>query len=126
MRVPGDVGESESRQIVMQRAGGRCESCGAVAPLEWSHRKARSQGGLWTPSNGIGACRVCHSYFHANPEEARANGWFVSGSTPNEVVHEQKVKLRTWLGVGWYLLLPWGGYDVIDLEEPEYGTKRGT
>lgn len=116
-RLPGDLGESESRRIVQERANGRCESCGQAGPLEWSHRKGRGQQGKWHPANGIGACRVCHDYFHAHPEEAYENGWFVSGSVPDADVWKVPIRLRTWLGVGWYRLLPWGGYDVIMLDD---------
>lgn len=124
MTVPGLVGEDKSRRIVRERCGGRCEMCGRSGPLEFAHRKGRAQLGLWTPSNGIAACPTCHAFQHAHPEEARQMGWHVSGAVKDELVHEVPVKLLTWLGIGWYKLLPWGGYDVLDLApvEPTVGT----
>ena len=110
------VSEYTARQLTYQRAGGRCELCGAPA-TDYSHRKARSQQGAWSPSNALHLCHQCHAYCHAHPEEAREQGWFVPSHTDPATV---PAHLSTWLGVGWYRLLEWGGYDVVELEKTPY------
>lgn len=70
--------ESAARDLVMTRAEGLCEGCGKAEPLEWSHRKARSQGGPWCASNGMALCRPCHRFAHAHPIVAKQLGWHVS------------------------------------------------
>jgi hypothetical protein len=53
--------EREARRIVRERSGGVCECCGEARAIDWSHRKARSQGGEWCASNGLDLCRQCHA-----------------------------------------------------------------
>lgn len=53
-------GESRGRRLVYRRAGGLCEICGRNTATEWHHRKNRSQGGTWDPSNGLHVCTACH------------------------------------------------------------------
>jgi hypothetical protein len=71
------VEETHARALVWARALGSCEGCGRVGPLDWSHRKARSQGGAWCPSNGLAMCRDEHRWCHENPAMARSVGWMV-------------------------------------------------
>ncbi|WP_156096163.1 HNH endonuclease signature motif containing protein [Amycolatopsis jejuensis] len=54
-----------------------CEKCGAGGVMHWHHRKRRSQGGTWAPSNGLRLCPPCHGWVHANPDEAKEHGWLV-------------------------------------------------
>lgn len=54
------TGEAHGRRAVKARSGGICEICGNEPGQEWHHRKNRSQGGTWAPSNGLHACRRCH------------------------------------------------------------------
>lgn len=73
--------EAYGREKVEGRSGGGCEVrvlgvCEGRA-AEWQHRKARSQGGTWAPSNGLHSCSACHRWIHANPTEATAAGWTV-------------------------------------------------
>ena len=72
--------EARARAIVRDRSGGRCELCPAPGS-EWSHRIARSRGGLWAPSNGLWLCGICHRKCHAAPDTARANGWHLPTGT---------------------------------------------
>lgn len=69
--------------MTMHRALGRCE-VGAVpgcitSQPEWHHRQRRGNGDH-RPSNGIAACRPCHTHIHAHPEESRSCGWIVSAT----------------------------------------------
>lgn len=73
-------------QLCMERDGGRCVRCGAVLTTNWPsyschHRQSRSVGPD-TLDNRIMLCGTgttgCHSYVHAHPAEARANGWIIS------------------------------------------------
>lgn len=84
-RVAAIMNEQECRLIVRARSGlgepdwARCERCGASSPLTCHHRRNRSQGGLWAPSNIIVLCgsgtQKCHGHVTANPAEARSEGW---------------------------------------------------
>ena len=63
-RPSAQPGESRARRLVRKRSGGLCEirldgRCTWWA-TEWSHRIRHSQGGPWTPSNGLAACHWCH------------------------------------------------------------------
>lgn len=58
--------------------------------MNFQHRKNRSQGGLWLPSNGLDVCGSgttgCHGYITEHPAEATEKGWTVqSWAEPAEV-----------------------------------------
>lgn len=88
------MNEQAARRIVRQRSGGVCETriagvCRGRA-AEWHHRKNRSQGGKWAPSNGLHLCSGCHLYITTHPAAAREKGWAVPShadpaQTPVEV-----------------------------------------
>lgn len=44
---------------------------------DWHHRKNRSQGGLWTPSNGLDLCHACHMTITDTRSEYYDMGWLV-------------------------------------------------
>jgi len=79
------VNETTCRRIVRQRSNGGCEVRVTGVCLgratNFQHRKNRSQGGRWLPSNGLDACgsgvHGCHGYIHAYPEESYRKGWSV-------------------------------------------------
>lgn len=98
--------EAKGREIVYNRAQGRCEMCGSGNGTDWSHRVARSQLGGWEPSNGMLACRRCHAWCHANPAEAREKGWILK-STRNPL--EEPALLATLFGPRWGVLDDQGG-----------------
>ena len=55
-------------QIVKARAGGKCERCGAVAPLDWAHIFPRRHHSVrWNPDNALAMCRPCHTYTGTHP-----------------------------------------------------------
>lgn len=67
------------RHQLYARCRGRCERCAlTLDSLEVHHRKLRSQGGTWQPSNLLALHSECHRYVHANPTLARRCGWLVS------------------------------------------------
>lgn len=78
------------RKRVYDRSAGRCEAdipsvCTYVA-REWHHRKPRSLGGRWDPSNGMHLCVDCHLYITTHPAHAQRAGWTVKATaTPAEV-----------------------------------------
>lgn len=78
--------EREARRIVAERCGGRCERCG-VPQYTCHHRRKKSQGGPWSPSNLLAVCghgtAGCHGEIEANPMWAHARGlWLRAGELP--------------------------------------------
>lgn len=71
----GEIGEAQTRRLIRKRSGGICEICGSSPATDAAHRKPRSQGGLWSPSNLLDACHGCHMNNHANPNAAKAGKW---------------------------------------------------
>lgn len=81
------MNEATGRRIVYGRSGGLCEpripdaGCTYLA-VHWHHRKNRSQGGTWAPSNGLHVCLRCHDYVtdtRGHRDECEAAGWIVAG-----------------------------------------------
>lgn len=53
-----------------------CEGCGTfLLPLECHHRKFRSRGGLWKPSNILLLCTQCHLQATEETLWAQSHGW---------------------------------------------------
>lgn len=79
------TGETRARRQVLARACGLgavplCEICGAAYGTDFHHRRNRSQGGLWTPSNGLQLCREHHAMVTdtgGRRAEFEASGWIV-------------------------------------------------
>lgn len=99
---PRPVTEQQGRRIVGVRCGGRCERCGGAGPLTVHHRRKRSQGGSWSPSNLFVLCgdgvQKCHGWVEAHPQAAHAAGlWLFHGedpaTTPVLLADEQRVLL---------------------------------
>lgn len=66
------------RAFVYERTQYKCEWCGRFGGrLDLHHRLARSQGGWDTPENLVAVDRLCHSYIHAHPLEAKRRGFIV-------------------------------------------------
>lgn len=102
-----EVSEKTGRSVVYERSNGVCEVCSAARATEWQHRKNRSQGGGWEPSNGLHVCSACHREIHADPVGAASRGHTVlSWEDPGR----KAVLLRTMYGYGWFLLDDCGGY----------------
>lgn len=57
----------EAKRLVMERAGGACELCGATDNLEMHHIVPLCNGGAHDVGNLILVCRTCHrAVYHAN------------------------------------------------------------
>lgn len=69
----------ESRHLVENRTAGLCFRCGGRG-CDWHHRRSRRVRAAHRhcPCNGLLLCRTCHSWAHANPDEAQATGYVVS------------------------------------------------
>lgn len=69
----------ESRTLVETRQGHRCLRCMGMG-RDWHHRRSRRvrAGHRHCACNGALLCRTCHSWAHANPDEAQAVGLLVS------------------------------------------------
>ena len=70
------------RDIITTRAGGRCEICGADAPEQLHHRRARGMGSTKRPdtntaSNGLAVSNKCHTMLESRREKALDMGWLV-------------------------------------------------
>lgn len=109
--------ETQARRIVRARSNGRCELCATTRATNWSHRRARGQGGLWTPSNGLDLCGSgntgCHGWLEANSKLADAGGWRIVHRNPPPAI------VPCWLntvsgGVGWWLLDDSGVFFAVD------------
>lgn len=68
---------ARARKVVAARSGGICEICHGQAATEWHHRKNRSQGGTWAPSNGLHVCHSCHRRVTEADAACYAAGWRV-------------------------------------------------
>ena len=81
VRSKKDPAEARARELVAQRAGGRCEVCGVRPASNWHHRRPRSAGGGWSAENGMALCGSgstgCHGEITENPRRAREQGWSV-------------------------------------------------
>ena len=77
-------------EIVFERAGNYCESCGqSCGEFALHHRKLRSQGGKDEPANLIATHHACHNLgtksIHINPTKSIQMGWIVpSWAEPSE------------------------------------------
>lgn len=119
--------EAKARDIVRERSGGRCEAAvehvciGQAQSIH--HRKKRSHGGTWAPSNLLHVCgdgtMGCHGWIEAHPKKANYEGlWLFEGEDPlTTSVHMRWMFERSW----WYLddegLLHWdeSDYEPITL-----------
>jgi hypothetical protein len=76
LRIP-----DKNRAAVEERDGHACVRCRIPTIMgQWHHRRSRSVRDDHThcTCNGIYLCATCHRWVHANPFDARANGWIVS------------------------------------------------
>lgn len=78
--------QSRGRTLLTARSGGVCEiqvyAVCTERATDWCHRRARSQGGTWSPQNGLHGCHECHMWAHAHPSKARTMGWICKSYDP--------------------------------------------
>lgn len=70
------------RDLVLSRAQGVCERCGAAPATDLHHRRPRGMGGdrsavANSPANLLACCRDSHRWIEANRAVAEARGWIV-------------------------------------------------
>lgn len=98
--------EHRARRLVRARTGDDqdlCETCLTEVGTDWSHRKRRSQGGLWCPSNGLWQGRTCHRLTDSGSAQAEHYGWHLRR-------HQDPLTTPVYLARhGWVLLDPNGG-----------------
>ncbi len=90
-----------------------CEVCGVwKSNLERHHRKFRSRGGLWVPSNILLLCNGCH-------EDATDEAPWIVGSGLNVHSYEEptEVAVRLWYA-GMAILDDEGGYTPALFDTP--------
>jgi hypothetical protein len=75
------VNEKRCRAIVSDRSEGLCERCCRQGHT-YHHRKNRSGGGRWSPSNIVFLCgdgvRLCHGWVTTHPTDAGVEGFHVA------------------------------------------------
>lgn len=133
-----NAAERAVHDVVIARAGRRCEMCGHRIGTDFSHRWAEGQSGLYLPSNGLWACRECHSAAHLHPLAAKAFGWFIAPRfvlvdgrrvrVPTSAVPVKLWRLGGW-GPEWVRLDDRGGvepigYFELDAVLAEFGLGR--
>jgi len=70
---------AHNRQIVLQRAEGRCEMPGCDEPIEdVHHRKRQQHNGTHHIDNLMGLCRPHHGWVHQHPRLATQAGYLVA------------------------------------------------
>lgn len=104
------MNEKQCRALVNERAEGCCEFCGLYGTT-LDHRKPRSQGGLWEPSNIFALCghgtTGHHGWKEHNPKDAAEKGLRVwSYQNPAEVAVLRR-------GI-WVYLDDEGGYTIAE------------
>ena len=96
------MNDTACRRIVRVRSGGVCEVCGQARATSQHHR--RKVGRVSVPSNVLDTCgdgtTGCHGRIEANPDWARASGWWVDST---EDPAATPVVLAAW--PGWRVLL---------------------
>lgn len=104
------MNEKECRRIVEARSEGLCEVCGKQGHSV-HHRRKRSAGGPWSPSNCIKACGSgvtgCHGWIEAHPKDAMDRGLWVS-----RYADECEVPVLCWYGR--VVLDDSGGFEVVE------------
>lgn len=87
-----------------------CECCGEWCVPEMHHRRFRSRGGDWRPSNIVALCQLCH---HA--VTTCKNGWSREmGLAVSQWAKPEDVPLAVWYERKPILLDNDGGYTLLD------------
>lgn len=97
--------ETAGRLAVIERSQGQCEIHRDHRATDWSHRRARGQGGPWSPTNGLHICHRAHMWLEAEPTLATLGGW--------RLVHDEREPgtVPVWLA------LPWPGWWLLTFED---------
>lgn len=87
--------ERAAKKVLKGRSGLVCECCGRRRGNDFSHRVNEGQGGPWTASNGMHACRLCHDWIGDNLLLARERGWYLRSFEDFRAIPVQ----HAWLGL---------------------------
>jgi hypothetical protein len=119
------MNEQRARMIVSERNVNTCEGCGRRGE-SFAHRVRRSQGGPWTPSNGLRLCGSgttgCHGRSGHEPVLAKALGWELRPDQAADLELEPTLIRPVMLWLAWWRLDDQGGYTWVrdpDAAEPE-------
>lgn len=122
--------ERHGKDVVRARSGGLCEACGMRRVADVHHRKNRSQGGRWDPSNLLGICRTCHDWIGDNRVGARVRGWAVwRDGDPRDLL---VLRRGTWVELGddgslrsvlHYSGAPWGQCESVNAHHGSGGLR---
>jgi hypothetical protein len=106
--------EGSCRDLVRKRSGGTCERCSVRLAESMHHRRFRSQGGPWVPSNILHLCgdgtTGCHGVLtntRGHRAEFEAAGWIV----PSHADWREVPVLRHGVFV---ILLDDGGFEPVE------------
>lgn len=102
------MNEAKCRRIVKERSNLICELC-PHSGVQMHHRKNRSQGGRWEPSNILHLCVPCHTWFTEHPLVSWQQGWTVRRA---ESPSDKPVLVRG----RWVLLTDDGGYADVEVK----------
>lgn len=103
--------ERAGKDKVKRRSGGTCEiwMCGGAPATDWSHRVRRSQGGSWSPVNGLHACRFCHSIITHDEKVGLPKGWCLKS-------YQDPATTPVYRRGEWVLLDTEGGWESVNPE----------
>lgn len=102
--MPG-FSEGNGRLVVYARSQGHCEVCTRPAS-EWHHRVNRSQGGTWSPANGLHLCRWCHQWVTERRTHALSLGLALPNAADPTIWPAYLSPTMWWRG--WWFLDPEG------------------
>jgi len=77
------------RKKILERSGYRCEKCGRILPLQWDHKKKRSQGGGDELDNAQALCANCHDQ-KDNVAKSKSSYWKLIPSELRMLTRDQK------------------------------------
>lgn len=103
--------DQKTRELVLERDGHRCLTCGTTWDLTINHRINRGMGGsrlLNSPENLTTACATCNSSYENHPEAARRFGWKALRGSDLTAIPVRAANL------GWYRLDADGGRVAVE------------
>lgn len=87
-----------------------CECCGVWCIPEMHHRKFRSRGGDWRPSNIVALCPLCHHQVTTSH-----NGWAEEmGLAVSQFAQPEAIAVSVWYEPNPIMLDNDGGWTLLD------------
>lgn len=88
-----DLCEAQGRN---KKDGPMCERCGEMLATDPHHKAQRRSVLLWHKPMLSWLCRPCHNAIHANPSQARKDGWLIDISRDELYLIELEEKPKLW------------------------------